>query len=131
MEKQSRRKAMETAKAKSTGPVGAQAPAGSRIFTAEDFRRWGAQGGAKSKRTLSREQAKAMVAAREKKRRKTKRVTRNANHPLWSTQNLNGSAPSVAGSARPSPRASLPETCRRLQAPHRAGPPVSRREYRP
>lgn len=48
-------------------------------YTAEDFRRWGAQGGAKSKRVLTAAQAKAMVAAREKKRRKTKRVTRRAN----------------------------------------------------
>ena len=48
-------------------------------YTSDDFKRWGAQGGAKSKRVLTAAQAKAMVAAREKKRRKTKRVTRRAN----------------------------------------------------
>ena len=47
-------------------------------FTTADFQKWGAQGGAKSKRVLTADQAKAMVAAREKKRRKTKRVTRRA-----------------------------------------------------
>ena len=52
-----------------------------KTYTAEDFKRWGAQGGAKSKRVLTAAQAKAMVAAREKKRRKTKRVTRRANDP--------------------------------------------------
>ena len=50
-----------------------------KAYTAEDFKKWGAQGGAKSKRVLTPAQAKAMVAAREKKRRKTKRVTRRAN----------------------------------------------------
>ena len=50
-----------------------------KTYTAADFRKWGAQGGAKSKRVLTAAQAKAMVAAREKKRRKTKRVTRRAN----------------------------------------------------
>lgn len=53
-----------------------------KTYTAEDFKRWGAQGGAKSKRTLTPAQAKAMVAAREKKRRKTKRVARRANTRL-------------------------------------------------
>lgn len=53
-----------------------------KTYTAEDFRRWGAQGGAKSKRTLTPAQAKAMVAARERKRRKTKRVVRRANDKL-------------------------------------------------
>jgi hypothetical protein len=48
-------------------------------FTIADFQKWGAQGGAKSKRVLTAAQAKAMVAAREKKRRKIKRVTRRAN----------------------------------------------------
>lgn len=48
-------------------------------YTAEDFKRWGAQGGSKSKRVLTASQAKAMVAARERKRRKTKRVVRRAN----------------------------------------------------
>ena len=50
-----------------------------KTYTAEDFKRWGAQGGAKSKRMLTAAQAKAMVVAREKKHRKTKRVTRRAN----------------------------------------------------
>ena len=50
-----------------------------KTYTAADFQKWGAQGGAKSKRVLTAAQAKAMVAAREKKRRKTKRVTRRAN----------------------------------------------------
>ena len=53
-----------------------------KTYTAADFQKWGAQGGAKSKRTLTKAQAKAMVAAREKKRRKTKRVTRRANEKL-------------------------------------------------
>ena len=56
-----------------------------KTYTAEDFKRWGAQGGAKSKRTLTPSQAKAMVAARERKRRKTKRATRNANDPSSAT----------------------------------------------
>lgn len=50
-----------------------------KTYTADDFKRWGAQGGAKSKRKLTAEQAKAMVVAREKKRRKTKRDLRRAN----------------------------------------------------
>ena len=50
-----------------------------KAYTAADFEKWGAQGGAKSKRVLTAAQAKAMVAAREKKRRKTKRVARRAN----------------------------------------------------
>jgi hypothetical protein len=50
-----------------------------KTYTAADFKAWGAQGGAKSKRVLTAAQAKAMVAARERKRRKTKRVTRRAN----------------------------------------------------
>jgi len=41
-----------------------------KTYTAEDFKRWGAQGGAKSKRVLTSAQAKAMVDARERKRRK-------------------------------------------------------------
>ena len=52
-----------------------------KTYTAEDFKRWGAQGGRKSKRELTSEQAKAMVAARERKRRKNKRVVRRANAP--------------------------------------------------
>ena len=50
-----------------------------KTYTAADFKAWGAQGGAKSKRVLTVAQAKAMVSARERKRRKTKRVTRRAN----------------------------------------------------
>ena len=50
-----------------------------KTYTADDFKRWGAQGGRKSKRELTAAQAKEMVAAREKKRRKTKRVVRRAN----------------------------------------------------
>ena len=53
-----------------------------KTYTAEDFKKWGAQGGAKSKRVLTAAQANAMVAAREKKRRKTKRVARRANTEL-------------------------------------------------
>jgi len=53
-----------------------------KTYTAADFKRWGAQGGAKSKRTLTPAQAKAMVAARELKRRKTKRVARRANNTM-------------------------------------------------
>jgi hypothetical protein len=52
-----------------------------KTYTAADFQKWGAQGGAKSKRVLTAAQAKAMVAAREKKRRKTKRAARRANAP--------------------------------------------------
>ena len=52
-----------------------------KTYTAEDFKAWGAQGGAKSKRVLTSAQAKAMVAARERKRRKNKRVVRRANAP--------------------------------------------------
>lgn len=52
-----------------------------KTYTAEDFKKWGAQGGAKSKRVLTAAQAKAMVHAREKKRRKTKRVARRRNTP--------------------------------------------------
>lgn len=50
-----------------------------KTYTAEDFKRWGAQGGRKSRRELSATQARAMVAARERKRRKNKRVVRRAN----------------------------------------------------
>lgn len=38
-------------------------------FKTADFQRWGAIGGAKSRRVLTTEQAKKMVAAREKKRK--------------------------------------------------------------
>jgi hypothetical protein len=57
-----------------------------KTYTAEDFQKWGAQVGAKPKRVLTAAQAKAMVAAREKKRRKTKRVTRRANDPSSATR---------------------------------------------
>ncbi len=50
-----------------------------KTYTAADFERWGAQGGAKSKRVLTAAQAKAMVAARERKRGKPKRVARRQN----------------------------------------------------
>lgn len=60
-----------------------------KIYTAEDFKRWGAQGGAKSKRVLPAAQAKAMVAAREKKRRKTKRVAWRANAELSDSRENN------------------------------------------
>lgn len=50
-----------------------------KTYTADDFKRWGAQGGRKSRRELSATQARAMVAAREKKRRKNKRVVRRSN----------------------------------------------------
>ena len=42
----------------------------------------GSKGGKVSRRTLTTAQAKAMVAARERKRRKTKRVTRRANEKV-------------------------------------------------
>ena len=38
--------------------------------TLELFRKWGSEGGKKSKRVLTPEQAKAMVKAREAKRKK-------------------------------------------------------------
>ena len=59
-----------------------------KTYTAADFQKWGAQGGAKSKRVLTSAQAKAMVAAREKKRRKTKRVARRANDELSDSRPL-------------------------------------------
>lgn len=37
-------------------------------FTTADFQRWGASGGRKSRRVLTSEQAKELVAARERKR---------------------------------------------------------------
>ena len=49
-------------------------------FTTADFQKWGAQGGAKSKRVLTAAQAKAMVKAREAKRpKKPKASARRAN----------------------------------------------------
>lgn len=64
-----------------------------KTYTAADFQKWGAQGGAKSKRELTPAQAKAMVAARERKRRKTKRVTRRSNdqaHPTAAKATVGG-----------------------------------------
>ena len=40
-----------------------------KTYTLEDFKRWGALGGTKSRRTLTAKQAKAMVKARESKRK--------------------------------------------------------------
>lgn len=45
-------------------------PQPAKTYTHDQFRRWGAQGGAKSKRKLTPEQARAMVAARIAKYRK-------------------------------------------------------------
>jgi len=58
-------------------------------FTTADFQRWGAQGGAKSRRVLTTAQAKAMVIAREKKQLKTKRATRRDNNQRSSTARPN------------------------------------------
>lgn len=41
-----------------------------KVYTSEDFRKWGAQGGRKSRRTLTSKQAKQMVKKREDKRKK-------------------------------------------------------------
>jgi hypothetical protein len=52
-----------------------------KTYTAADFKKWGAQGGAKSKRVLTAAQSKAMVKAREAKRpKKPKSSARRANH---------------------------------------------------
>jgi len=40
-----------------------------KTYTAADFQKWGAQGGAKSKRKLTKSQARAMVRARELKKK--------------------------------------------------------------
>ena len=84
-----------------------------KTYTAADFQKWGAQGGAKSKRTLTSLQARQMVAAREIQKflrwfnksqwadagkdagelaraaweasKKTKRVTRRANAAISDT----------------------------------------------
>jgi len=54
-----------------------------KTYTAADFQKWGAQGGAKSKRVLTAAQAKAMVKAREAKRpKKPKASARRANDKL-------------------------------------------------
>ncbi len=51
-----------------------------KTYTAADFQKWGAKGGAKSKRVLTAAQAKAMVKAREAKRpKKPKRAARLPN----------------------------------------------------
>lgn len=48
-----------------------------KTYTTEDFKRWGAEGGRKSTRTLTSEQAKRMVAAREaRKSRAVKLIKR-------------------------------------------------------
>ena len=49
-----------------------------KTYTRADFQRWGAVGGAKSRRALTPEQARAMVAAREAKREAKRRA---ANKP--------------------------------------------------
>lgn len=43
-----------------------------KTFTLADFQKWGAKGGAKSKRVLTPEQARQMVAARKRKRGRKK-----------------------------------------------------------
>lgn len=47
-------------------------------YTTEDFKKWGAQGGAKSKRTLTTEQSLAMLKMRKDARRmkRTRKRTR-------------------------------------------------------
>jgi hypothetical protein len=44
-----------------------------RTYTIEDFRRWGSKGGAKSRRKLTKKQARAMVKAREAKWKQNER----------------------------------------------------------
>ena len=39
-----------------------------RTYTTDDFKRWGGEGGRKSRRTLTPEQARKMVAAKMAKR---------------------------------------------------------------
>ena len=72
-----------------------------KTYTTADFKAWGAQGGAKSKRVLTVSQAKAMVAARERKRRKTKRVARRANAEV-SEGGTRDSRTETAAQSRPS-----------------------------
>jgi len=43
-----------------------------RKFTSKDFAEWGREGGKKSRRTLTPEQARDLVRKREAKRRKKK-----------------------------------------------------------
>lgn len=45
-----------------------------RTFTSEDFRRWGSEGGKKSRRSLTAAQAREMVARREQKKRNARPV---------------------------------------------------------
>lgn len=40
-----------------------------KTYTADQFKKWGEQGGKKSKRVLTREQSLAMLKARRKKRK--------------------------------------------------------------
>jgi len=40
-----------------------------KTYTTNDFKKWGSQGGTKSRRTLTKEQSQAMLAAREAKRK--------------------------------------------------------------
>ena len=40
----------------------------SKTYTTEDFKRWGGEGGRKSRRTLTPEQARKMVEAKMRKR---------------------------------------------------------------
>jgi len=40
-----------------------------KTYTTEDFKKWGAEGGTKSRRTLTPEQSRAMTAAREARRK--------------------------------------------------------------
>ena len=56
------------------------------VFMNEEARKYlsdiGRNGGQKSRRKLTKAQARAMVAARERKRRKPKRVARRSNDAL-------------------------------------------------
>jgi len=40
-----------------------------KTYTTNDFKKWGSQGGSKSRRTLTKEQSQAMLAARDAKRK--------------------------------------------------------------
>ena len=40
-----------------------------KTYTTNDFKKWGSQGGSKSRRTLTTGQSQAMLAAREAKRK--------------------------------------------------------------
>lgn len=45
-----------------------------KLFTLEQFRAWGSQGGKKSTRKLTTEESKRMLAIREQKRKEKKTV---------------------------------------------------------